>query len=182
MSPETLAWLNSLAPDEAAATLRRSCGSGWWAQRVAASLPVDDAASLLQAAEVAFDAMSRDAWFEALTSHPRIGDFASLKMKYAGNREWSAGEQSGAAEADDATLHRLAQGNNAYEARFGYLFVVCATGKSAAQMLAILEERMKNEATEEFAIACGEQRKITRLRLDKLERDKNAECGKGNDA
>lgn len=170
MSPETLDWLNGLAPDDAAAALRRCCGSGWWAHIVAAALPVDDAASLLQAAENAFDAMPRDAWIEALTSHPRIGDFESLKMKYAGNREWSAGEQSGAAVADDATLHRLAEGNNEYETRFGHLFVVCATGKSAAQMLAILEERMKNVASEELAIACGEQRKITRLRLDKLER------------
>ena len=115
------------------------------------------------------DAMPRDAWLEALESHPKIGDLESLRMKYAGNKEWSGGEQAGVNSADEATLVALAEGNETYEQRFGYLFVVCATGKSAAEMLALLQERLGNEADEEFTIACGEQRKITHLRLDKLE-------------
>lgn len=168
MNDDASAWLNGLDTDSAEAALLRCCGSSWWAARVAAERPYANPEALAAAAERAFDAMPDDAWLEAIRSHPKIGDFESLKMKYAGNREWSGGEQAGAAAADEATLRRLAAGNNAYERRFGYLFVVCATGKSAAEMLVLLEERLGNEAAAELRLAAGEQRKITRLRLAKL--------------
>ena len=169
MNEVTVTWLNGLSAAEAQAVLLRCCGSTEWARRVAASRPWADGAALVEAADEALEALAEADVLEALASHPRIGDFQSLKMRYAGNREWSAGEQSGAAEADDETLRRLAAGNDAYERRFGYLFVVCATGKSAAEMLAILEARLQNVPADELRVAAGEQRKITHLRLAKLQ-------------
>ncbi|QDT68955.1 Uric acid degradation bifunctional protein [Planctomycetes bacterium MalM25] len=168
MNGATTVWLNGLDTEQAEVALLRCCGSRWWAARVAADRPYADTEALAVATERAFDAMPDDAWLEAIRSHPKIGDFESLKMKYAGNREWSGGEQAGAAAADEETLRRLAAGNDAYQRRFGYLFVVCATGKSAAQMLALLEERLNNEVGAELRLASDEQRKITRLRLAKL--------------
>ncbi|TWT47490.1 2-oxo-4-hydroxy-4-carboxy-5-ureidoimidazoline decarboxylase [Botrimarina hoheduenensis] len=169
IEPATLAAINALSHDEARATLRRCCGSTWWCERVAAQLPLDSGEAFQSAVDAAFNAMPREAWLEAFASHPRIGDFDSLKMRFAGNREWSAGEQAGAATAQDDTLHQLARGNKAYEDRFGYLFIVCATGKSAPQMLTLLESRLGNPPDEELPIAAAQQREITQLRLAKLE-------------
>ena len=92
-------------------------------------------------------------------------------MKFAGNKEWSADEQSGVNAADDVTLELLAQGNQDYEKKFGYIFIVCASGKSADEMLGLLQERLPNSAENEISIAANEQRKITQLRLQKLERN-----------
>lgn len=136
---------------------------------MAEALPLADEAALVAAADGAFDAMPREAWLEAFTSHPKIGDIKSLRMKFAGNKEWSGGEQAGIAEADETVFQRLATGNDDYEQRFGYLFIVCATGKSAAEMLSLLEARLPNDDATELRIAAGEQRKITHLRLAKME-------------
>jgi 2-oxo-4-hydroxy-4-carboxy-5-ureidoimidazoline decarboxylase len=155
--------------DDAHETMRRCCGAGWWCDAMAAARPFVDDAAIVTAADHAFDAMPHDAWLEAFTSHPKIGDLGSLRMKFAGNEEWSGGEQSGVNGADDATLQGLADGNREYEERFGYLFIVYATGKSAGEMLAILRRRLGNDPETEFLIAAGEQRKITHLRLAKLE-------------
>ena len=92
---------------------------------------------------------------------------ASLKAKYAGNDAWSEGEQAGVDAANEKTLLALAKGNEDYEARFDYIFIVCASGKSAREMLQLLETRLGNDPDAELAIAAGEQRKITHLRLDK---------------
>jgi 2-oxo-4-hydroxy-4-carboxy-5-ureidoimidazoline decarboxylase len=106
---------------------------------------------------------------EALAHHPRIGaDLDELRKKYASTADWASGEQAGAASASEATLRALQAGNIAYEARFGHLFVVCATGKSASEMLALLEARLHNDAQTELRIAAAEQAKITRIRLEKL--------------
>lgn len=169
MRERVVNWLNAMSADDARETMRRCCGAGSWCDAMVAARPFVDDAAITSAADAAFDAMSRDAWLEAFTSHPKIGDLSSLRMKYAGNKEWSGGEQSGVNTADDATLQDLADGNRAYEERFGYLFIVCATGKSAAEMLAILQSRLGNDPDSEFLIAAGEQRKITHLRLAKLE-------------
>ena len=98
----------------------------------------------------------------------RIGDVESLAKKYANTKTWAAGEQKGVESADRAVIEKLAEGNTAYEEKFGHIFIVCATGKSAAEMLAMLEARMKNDPKDEILIAAAEQNKITRLRLKKL--------------
>jgi 2-oxo-4-hydroxy-4-carboxy-5-ureidoimidazoline decarboxylase len=106
---------------------------------------------------------------EALQHHPRIGaDLGELRKKYASTATWAAGEQSGAAAADEATLVALRDGNVEYEKRFGHIFVVCATGKTAGEMLALLQARMHNDPQRELGVAAAEQAKITRIRLEKL--------------
>lgn len=169
MNVATLNWLNALPQAEAIEAFRRCCGAAFWCEDMAAARPLSTPEEVTRFADGVFDRMPDEAWLEAFAAHPRIGDFDSLKMKYAGNKEWSGGEQAGAAAADDATLHRLAEGNTAYEERFRYRFIVCATGKTAAQMLALLEARLDNDDATELRIAAGEQREITHLRLAKLE-------------
>jgi 2-oxo-4-hydroxy-4-carboxy-5-ureidoimidazoline decarboxylase len=103
-----------------------------------------------------------------MTHHPRIGDVSKLREKYKATATWSSQEQRGVQEASEEVLQGLADGNREYEARFGFIFLVCATGKSAGEMLALLRERMNNEPEAELRIAAGEQAKITRIRLEKL--------------
>jgi 2-oxo-4-hydroxy-4-carboxy-5-ureidoimidazoline decarboxylase len=105
---------------------------------------------------------------EAFKIHPRIGDIESLRKKFASTASWASDEQSGASEAAEDVLHELSEGNDHYEKKFGYIFIVCATGKSATEMLTLLKNRLHNNPEAEFAIACEEQKKITNLRLDKL--------------
>jgi 2-oxo-4-hydroxy-4-carboxy-5-ureidoimidazoline decarboxylase len=105
---------------------------------------------------------------DAFAAHPRIGDINALRTKFASTAAWAAGEQAGVAGASDQVLHALAQGNQEYEARFGYFFIVCATGKTADEMLALLRGRLGNEPDAELAVASAEQAKITRIRLRKL--------------
>lgn len=169
MSDELVAWLNGLSTAEATEQFRRCCGADTWCEVMAAARPFASAEAITAAADEAFDSMPREAWLEAFACHPRIGDLNSLRMKFTGNKEWSGGEQAGATAADDATLLRLAEANDAYFDRFGYLFIVCATGKSAPEMLAILESRLGNDPETELPIAAAEQRKITHLRLGKME-------------
>lgn len=177
MSPEgerrAIAALDALAPAALVEELGHCCGSRRWISLVAARRPFGSVAGLAAVAAEADAALGAEDWLEAFRHHPRIGDLDALRRKFAlpaseQSKTWSAGEQAGVSGADDAVLERLAAGNLAYEARFGYLFIVCATGKSAAEMLAILESRLPSEPAAELAVAAGEQRKITRLRLDKL--------------
>jgi len=156
--------------DEAAArtALERCCGARRWVEGVCAARPFGDRATLFEAAERAFERLDRADWLEAFAHHPRIGDLASLREKYATTAAWAGEEQRGASGAGEATLAALAEGNRAYEERFGYIFIVCATGKSADEMLALLRARMPNSPEREIGIAAGEQMKITRLRLEKL--------------
>jgi allantoicase len=158
-----------------AAVLTRCNGSHRWVEAMLAAGPFVSRAHLFGEAERLWWRLGDGDWKEAFTHHPRIGaDLATLRAKYARTADWSAGEQAGIAGAADDTLRALADGNAAYEARFGFLFLVCATGKSAAEMLALLDERMGNAPDAELRIAAGEQVKITRLRLEKLGGEKLA--------
>jgi len=107
-------------------------------------------------------------YLEAFLAHPRIGDVDSLRKKYANTKAIAGGEQSGVDSADEATLKRLAAANDEYFDKFGFIFIVCATGKSAKQMLEILESRLPNDRDAEVANAAAEQLKITKIRLEKL--------------
>ena len=160
--------LDAMDEDEARAELTRSCGASHWVEGMLRERPLGDA--LLDKAREVWATMERDDVLEAFTHHPRIGaDLAKLREKFAATEAWSAGEQSGAMSADEDTLRALRDGNLAYEARFGHIFIVCATGKSAAEMLSLLEARMDNDPDEELAVAAAEQMKITELRLHKLQ-------------
>ena len=160
--------INESSVAEAHEGLRQLCGSNAWCGKLTALRPFAGSSGLHAAADAAFDELSDDDWIEAFSYHPKIGDIDSLRTKFAGNKQWSAAEQSGMALADERTIIELAEGNQAYEARFGYIFIVCASGKSAAEILARLQARLGNDAITELAIAANEQRKITHLRIDKL--------------
>ena len=112
--------------------------------------------------------LTPDDWKEAFSHHPKIGDIKSLRKKFASTADMAEGEQSGVMQTSERTLQALAEGNNLYEAKFGYIFIVCATGKGAEEMLALLNERLHHYPEEEIAIAAKEQAKITKLRLEKM--------------
>ncbi len=160
--------INSQSAKSATEALRGCCGAAAWCQHVAEMLPLDDLASFHRAADVAFDRLTPQEWIEAFSCHPKIGDLDSLRMKFAGNRQWSASEQAGISAADERTIQAIAEGNQVYLERFGYIFIVCASGKSADEMLALLTDRFQNDVATELTIAAAEQRKITHLRIDKL--------------
>ena len=164
-----VAKLNGLPEPEARAALVRCCGSTAWVEGMLAGRPFATEAALLAAAERIESEMTRADWLEAFGHHPRIGqDIESLRRRFAATADWSAGEQAGVSAAGEATLRGLADGNRAYESRYGYIFIVCATGKSADEMLALLQARLHNDPDAELRIAAGEQAKITRIRLGKL--------------
>lgn len=166
----TVEKLDALDDTAAAQALTRCCGARRWVEGMLARRPFRDVATLHAAADAVWSTMTREDILEAFSHHPRIGaNLAALREKFAQTADWSAGEQSGVSAADEATLERLRDGNLAYEARYGHIFIVCASGLSAAQMLAILESRMDNDPAEELRIAAAEQAKITHLRLDKLD-------------
>jgi 2-oxo-4-hydroxy-4-carboxy-5-ureidoimidazoline decarboxylase len=172
--------LDALAEPVALAALLRCCGSRRWAEAMAHGRPYGDEARLLAAAGMAFARLGHEDWLEAFSQHPRIGDRGALAARFPATpceplpdsrgraAAWSAAEQGGAAGAGEDVLDALLHANREYEARFGYIFIVCATGKSAAEMLALLRERLANDPEAELAIAAAEQRKITALRLKKL--------------
>ncbi len=154
-----LARKNALSPSDLASELARACASPRWAALVAEGAPYPDLASLMAAADRVWRKLSREDWLAAFAAHPRIGE--------TGGGAWSQREQAGLSRAAPAVLTALADGNRAYQARFGHVYLVCATGRSADDMLADLERRMANDPGTELQIAVEEQRKITRLRLAK---------------
>jgi 2-oxo-4-hydroxy-4-carboxy-5-ureidoimidazoline decarboxylase len=164
----TLDQLNRLSPADARSALERCCGSRAWVERMRLKRPFAGREALFAAAESAADALGRSDWLEAFGHHPRIGDREALRARFATTGAWAEQEQAGAAGASEEVLAGLEQGNRAYAARFGYGFIVCATGRSADEMLAILTARLENDPELELVMAAQEQRAITRLRLEKL--------------
>ena len=160
--------LNSLTRPELDAQLERCCASRRWIAQTGARRPYRDEPHLLRVAQNVWWSLDEADWREAFAGHPRIGDAASLKAKYANTEKWAHAEQSGVQRANAVTIQRLSETNRAYEEKFGYIFIVCATGKSADEMLAILERRLESSLPEELRVAAGEQWKITELRLKKL--------------
>ena len=131
--------------------------------------PYASSSALLLAADQIWSGLERADFLEAFSHHPQIGaDLGELERKFAATAGWSSSEQAGAAGATRETLLALRDLNAAYLSRFGYIFIVCATGKSAEQMLELLRARIDNDPANELRIAAGEQAKITKLRLEKL--------------
>ncbi len=161
-----LARLDALVPSEAELALLACLGASKFARELAAARPFGSEATLSAAAEAAMSALSDADWREAFAAHPRIG--ATPHGGPHAAQHWAREEQAGVAGTKDATRHALEEGNRAYEARFGWIFLICATGKTAEEMLAALETRMHNDSAAEFRVAVEEQKKITRLRLEKL--------------
>ena len=142
------------------------CGSKKWAQEITSSRPFTSEGELFEFADKTWAALSREGWIEAFLHHPPIGE-RRAKQSAAASR-WSAREQASAQKAAPEVLHELAAQNRAYAERFGYVFLICATGKSSEEILNALRQRLSNEPAAELRIAAEEQRNITRLRLEKL--------------
>ncbi|HEX8709174.1 MAG TPA: 2-oxo-4-hydroxy-4-carboxy-5-ureidoimidazoline decarboxylase [Pyrinomonadaceae bacterium] len=160
--------LNSLAAEEAAAALLKCCGSTLWARRMAAARPFDDERELLAAADSTWWSLDERDWLEAFNRHPKIGEKKAALAQDADARRWSAEEQAGTQAASQETKRLLAEVNREYEAKFNYIFIICATGKTSAEMLASCLERLNNDPATELRVAAEEQRLITHLRLQKL--------------
>ncbi|HEY6928872.1 MAG TPA: 2-oxo-4-hydroxy-4-carboxy-5-ureidoimidazoline decarboxylase [Thermoanaerobaculia bacterium] len=157
MSGQLVAW-NTLSEEEAVSWALALCGSHAWARCLARSRPLDSRAALLGAADACWGKLARSQWLEAFAAHPRIGDRAASGL--------AAREQSGARSGSSETLVALERANREYEDRFGWIFLVCARGKTAEQMLSLCRERLHNEPRTELGVAAEEQKKITRLRLE----------------
>jgi 2-oxo-4-hydroxy-4-carboxy-5-ureidoimidazoline decarboxylase len=156
--PEPHAYLNGLPRADAAAALQRCCGAKRWVQQM-------NALRLFDAAERVWRELSVEDHLEAFAHHPRIGVSPGELERRFGATAFSGKEQAGVAAATEEVLEALRAGNVAYEQRFGFVFLVCATGKSASEMLALLNERLSHDRITELQIAAGEHAKITRLRL-----------------
>jgi len=156
------------SPDEARHLLQRCCGSALWTDRMLARRPFGSQARLLAVARDEWFALAREDWLEAFSHHPKIGDRDTLQKRFAATRQLSEREQAGVDGASDVVLDALAAGNRAYEEKFGYIFIVCATGKNASEMLGLLRSRLGNDPAVELRIAAAEQAKITEIRLERL--------------
>jgi OHCU decarboxylase len=158
--------LNSLSPESAEAELGEVCGAPGWAAAVASGRPYRDEAALAASAEAAWDALPREAWVEGFAAHPRIGE----GTRRAGGEAsaWSRVEQAGIAAAAVNTRAELALAQREYERRFGWPYIVCATGRPAEEVLADCRARLVNDPDAEIEVAAGEERRIGLLRLEKL--------------
>jgi allantoicase len=160
--------LNAMDEPEILAALVDFCAAPAWIERMAASRPFPAASAVLSASGAAAEAVGPDDWREAFRHHPRIGERAAERAQSEAAQAQSAREQSAAQKASAGDLAALADGNRAYQDRFGYVFIVCAAGKTAAEILSVLQDRLKNDPDTELGVAADEQRKITRLRLERL--------------
>lgn len=164
----TLAELNILPRYRAEEEFLKCCGSVAWARTMARRRPFASFERLLQAASEIWLRLDETDWKEAFQAHPQIGKQTPAAHSSAQSRGWSAQEQSGMATASSDVVTALEEANREYAAKFGYIFIVCASGKGAGQMLAILRSRLENPPEDEIRVAAEEQNKITRLRLEQL--------------
>ena len=168
MAHYTVEQLNRADGADFAAAAASCCGAKLWIKGMTEARPFRDKSHLLAAAELVADSLGEVDWVEAFSHHPKIGDVSSLQKKFATTAAWATSEQGGAATASLEILKELQDLNLEYERRHGFIFIVFATGKSAAEMLALLKSRIANSRITEVQLAAKEQRKITKLRLEKL--------------
>ena len=164
----TIEALNTLTPSEANKQFKLCCGASNWVEKMNQNRPFHDKNEVYQQAESIWFSLSSEDWLEAFTHHPKIGDIDSLRKKFHNTKSISKNEQSGVNDAEKSTLNNLAKSNQLYEDKFGFIFIVCATGKSADEMLALIKMRLNKNAETEMQNAAKEQNKITQLRLEKL--------------
>jgi 2-oxo-4-hydroxy-4-carboxy-5-ureidoimidazoline decarboxylase len=162
-----LAQLNAWSEQEIHDALLKCCGSPQWVAAMASSRPFESQTQLFAAADGLWFALPQSEWLAAFGHHPRIGE-TQLRAKFESTADWSAGEQAGVTQASEAVIQGLAQGNEAYYEKFGFVFLICATGKSAKEMLSALQERLLNDRVTELQNAAQEHSAITKIRLEKL--------------
>ena len=162
-----LARWNTLSAPEAAREIMPCCGSQAWARAMAARRPLRDEGSLLAVSDEVWKNLPEADWLEAFSSHPRIGESRGTASATSQSAAWSATEQQKVTAADDEVKVALAEANHEYEKRFGRIFIVCATGKSAREILEILWRRLQNDEETELFEAAEQQRQIAQIRLKK---------------
>jgi OHCU decarboxylase len=165
---EALEKLNSADVAEAESTFRDCCGSSEWAKKMTSARPFESESELLAKAVTFWNDLDANDWLEAFAEHPKIGETKAAPTQQARSASWSAGEQAGASSADEKLKEELADLNRKYFETFGFIYIVCATGKSAAEMTEICRNRLGNDRDTEIANAAAEQQKITGIRLRKL--------------
>lgn len=164
----TVAGLDAMPLADAVRALQSCCGSRAWTTAMLARRPFGSAEQLLLAAEAAFDMLADADWLEAFSHHPRLGERRAQTVTTEQSRAWSAMEQARLSESATSEREALAEANAEYEKRFGYIPIVCAMGMSTRDILAVTRNRLSNPPEEELRVAASEQRKITRLRLERL--------------
>jgi len=164
---DVLARWNSLLSDEAEGEILPCCGSKAWARGMAARRPILDEAALLAASDQVWKNLPASDWMEAFQNHLRIGESRAPESSSARSAAWSGEEQRRVGSASEDVKVALAKENRAYEKRFHRIFIVCATGKSAPEILEILRRRLRNDETRELHEAAEQQRQIAHLRLKK---------------
>ncbi len=163
-----LSKLNDLDSIQATQVFQQCCTASDWVRQMVERRPFDSLDALKLQAARSWETMQGDDLLEAFAGHPRIGDLSSLKEKFHGTMTSASKEQSGVESASDSVIEELARYNKDYEGKFGFIFIVFASGKSAEEMLDIVKARIHNDHTREILIAAGEQLKITQLRIDRL--------------
>ena len=163
-----LAWLNSLTAEVATRELLQCCGSRRWAQQMSNDRPYSTLDALITHADRLWWSLTPADWLEAFRSHPKIGEKKASNNVSVQSQQWSGQEQAEVDNASQQTADSLAALNRDYEEKFGFIFIICATGKTSGEMLAALQERLQHDYDTELRLAAGEQVKITELRLKKL--------------
>ena len=164
----TLLQLNHLAETQLAALLESCCVAPRWVERMLSARPFASVEQVYASAKSIWEQLEEQDYLDAFEGHPQIGDLSTLREKYAVTADKAGHEQSGMNQASEDLLTEMMTLNNAYLEKFGFIFIVCATGKSAEQMLVIIRERINNDYHTELSIAANEQAKITQIRLEKL--------------
>lgn len=161
-------YLDAISDDEAVGLLRACCGSSRWVAAMIESRPFGSKKKARERADEVWNGLNREDWMEAFDHHPRIGERAAAAKQDARGASWSSQEQAGVGAAPNDVKAELARVNADYERRFGFIYIVCASGKTAEELLAIARSRLGNAPEVELRIAAEEQRRIMQLRLDKL--------------
>ncbi|QSP95364.1 2-oxo-4-hydroxy-4-carboxy-5-ureidoimidazoline decarboxylase [Marinobacter salinisoli] len=164
----TLEELNHVTPEQAVELFQSCCAAPGWIQGMVDGRPYANRGEMIRHSRSLWPTLSEADWLQAFEAHPKIGDLDSLRARYANTKALASGEQAGTQSASEHVLNRLKTGNDHYLDKFGFIFIVCATGKSAADMLELLEARLPNSRHEELQNAAAEQANITELRLEKL--------------
>jgi len=164
----TLESLNALTIFDANEQFELCCGAANWVIKMNQNRPFQNKDDLYKKSESIWFSLSSDDWLEAFTHHPKIGNIESLRKNFHNTKSISENEQSGVNDASESTLKDLAESNQLYEDKFGFIFIVCATGKSADEILTLIKIRLNNNVNAEMLNAAKEQNKITQLRLKTL--------------
>ncbi len=164
----SVAELSAMSDDRATELLTECCGASRWVAAMVARRPFKSRSAILLEADGAYASLAPSDWLEAFSHHPRIGERMSAVAQGERGSAWSVGEQAGIDRAHDDVRNELAAANREYEQRFGYIYIVCATGKTADEMVSLARARLLNEPETELRVAAEEQRKIMHLRLEKL--------------